>query len=171
MVTTKKKKKVIKGWLPTKMVASGSNSLATARKKYPIDNYFRKEGERRYYETFQAKKWNGATMWRPQYKTYIGWKQKKKVFLFLENQIAWKNSPVLFITIILDRWWPIKCLSGVRLDRWPVPKIPITCGGNPWRADTISILPPSFALLHTGSLFPNLILNTNLCWTAEWDCN
>jgi hypothetical protein len=56
MVTTKKKKKVIKGWLPTKMVASGSNSLATARKKYPIDNYFRKEGERRYYETFEAKK-------------------------------------------------------------------------------------------------------------------
>jgi hypothetical protein len=51
-----KEKKVIKGWLPTKMVASGSNSLATARKKYPIDNYFRKEGERRYYETFEAKK-------------------------------------------------------------------------------------------------------------------
>ena len=44
------------------------------------------------------------------------------------NNVVWRKNCRFFFVF---GWWPIKGLSGVRLDRWPVPKIPITCGLNP----------------------------------------
>ena len=126
-------------------------------------------------------KWNDATMWRPQkhnIKRTLAWIAKNKSL----GQTKQGGKNFRFFFFLVFGWWPIKGLSGVRLDRWPVPKIPITCGLNQWRpsspcavsADTISILPPSFAPASLGGIVHRRFPNTNLCWAneyTEWDCN
>ena len=124
-----------------KMVASDkireqqheNRSITTSGKERGIDGMMKPSRQ----------KWNDATMWRPQkhnIKRTLAWIAKNKSFG--QTKQGGKNCRFFFVF----GWWPIKGLSGVRLDRWPVPKIPITCGLNPWRpsspcavfADTIS---------------------------------